>query len=483
MLEMLKSRAREAKIENIIPVLGTETDPRLPENRYMVLDRITPAAYDYAFYPSDLYYADVAKADGSFEDWNARKDGFHAGYFGEVRGEKNKNDPINFDQVDYMPELAVGRWPVSSSEQLRTIIAKTIAFEKGLAKAQEHPRAAFVAASGWVDARDNMNRMASSMPQGWRIEKRYDGSDRDKEPIPPATEKEVLGLLNSGVDLVVHAGHGTDTSWERCLFMDRLSQAHNASRLPVMVSAGCSTARLATLPPYEAYLGIDGVEHKGTNAGESFKEPPPPPSPYQKGRFSPPGLGKQLVVGKPDGTVAGCHEKMTIEQHRACSVDSGASAAKGKLEPHLAVIGIQRYDTQPGYKDDVADACDAGRHRRRIAGTLGSDFPGCSPRIQGEGHDPGFLRVAPNVDDDLVALDDWGTTDPEISFGRLSFDRLFGVEVVVGVSLPQRFARRQVVATQVSHSPVSVHAVLCDDRHDPRAVVIGEHRDISGRKR
>ena len=54
----------------------------------------TPAAFDYAFYPSDLYYADVAKADGSFDDWNARKDGFHAHYFGEVRGEKNKAKSI-----------------------------------------------------------------------------------------------------------------------------------------------------------------------------------------------------------------------------------------------------------------------------------------------------------------------------------------------------------------------------------------------------
>ena len=38
--------------------------------RYMVLDRITPAAFDTAFCPSDLYYGDVARKDGSFEDWN-----------------------------------------------------------------------------------------------------------------------------------------------------------------------------------------------------------------------------------------------------------------------------------------------------------------------------------------------------------------------------------------------------------------------------
>ncbi|HUR45897.1 MAG TPA: C25 family cysteine peptidase, partial [Candidatus Saccharimonadales bacterium] len=46
--------------------------------RYMVLDRATSAAFDYAFYPCDLYYADVARRDGSFDDWNAQKEGFHA---------------------------------------------------------------------------------------------------------------------------------------------------------------------------------------------------------------------------------------------------------------------------------------------------------------------------------------------------------------------------------------------------------------------
>jgi len=58
--------------------------------RYMVLDRITPAAFDYAFYPSDLYYGDIAKPDGSFYDWNARKDAFHASYFGEVRAKSTR---------------------------------------------------------------------------------------------------------------------------------------------------------------------------------------------------------------------------------------------------------------------------------------------------------------------------------------------------------------------------------------------------------
>src|ERR1022692_1767933 len=148
--------------------------------RYMVLDRVTPAAFDYAFYPSDLYYSDLAKQDGSFDDWNAQKDGFHAQYFGEVRGEKNKKDPINFDQIDYRPDVAVGRWPVSTPEEVRVLAAKSMAYEKSIL-AGTHPgmrKAALFHVGGWVDARSRLNGLAKNLPAGWKAE-RFFYSDKN----------------------------------------------------------------------------------------------------------------------------------------------------------------------------------------------------------------------------------------------------------------------------------------------------------------
>lgn len=110
--------------------------------RYMVLDRHTDPAFHYAFYPSDLYYADLAKDDGAFDDWNAVKDSFHAAYFGEVRGEHNKSDPMNYDQVSYTPEIPLGRWPVSTPEQVRAVAAKSIAYETRVRAESTKPRAA-----------------------------------------------------------------------------------------------------------------------------------------------------------------------------------------------------------------------------------------------------------------------------------------------------------------------------------------------------
>ncbi len=280
--------------------------------RYMVLDRADPKAFDYAFYPCDLYYADLAKPNKAFDDWNARKDGFHARYFGEVRGEKNKKDPINFDQVDYRPEVAVGRWPVSTPLEVTRVAAKSIAYEKTLlAGGRAHAReVGLLAVSGWVDTRGRLDGAAGRLAaRGWTVHKRY-YADRGRKPATPAPDKSaVLGLMQRGVGLICHTGHGSEYSWEGCFSTASLAKLKNADRLPVMVSIGCSTAHFAPLAPYAAYVDVDGKEHKGTTAGEVFTAPPPPPAPYQKGKYNVTGLGEQLLRRRPFGAVAyiGCN--------------------------------------------------------------------------------------------------------------------------------------------------------------------------------
>jgi len=275
--------------------------------RFMVLDRVTPPAFDYAFYPSDLYYSDLAKADGSFEDWNAQKDSFHAGYFGEVRGEKNKQYPINYDNIDYLPDIAVGRWPVSTIQELQIVIDKTIAYEAAFHSGSETNVAAFFAVGGWVDSRGLMAQFAARLSH-WQVEKRFYSDGPKTEGLPP-DHNQIRSILNQGASLVIHAGHGASDAWEKCFSLQDLDAITNSGRLPVILSVGCSTAYFAPLPPYGAYVDVDGKEHDGTDNHETFISPPPPPAPYQRGRFNPTGLGEQLLKRGPNGAVAyiGCN--------------------------------------------------------------------------------------------------------------------------------------------------------------------------------
>lgn len=279
--------------------------------RYMVLDRVTPAAFDYAFYPSDLYYSDLAKADGSFEDWNASREGFHADYFGEVRGEKNKDGPINHDQIDYLPDVAVGRWPVSTAKEVQLVASKTIAYETAvLAKNSSWlKRAALFAVGGWVDTRRLNDRLAAQLTNGWEVEKRYYSDAKRQSGTPPPDRKQLRALMNEGIGFALHTGHGQTTEWEQCFALRDLDRITNATKLPVIVSAGCSTAYFAPLPPYEAYTDVYGNSHTGSDRKEVFRAPPPPPSPYQRGRFNPTGLGEQILKRNENGGVAyiGCN--------------------------------------------------------------------------------------------------------------------------------------------------------------------------------
>jgi hypothetical protein len=278
--------------------------------RYMVLDRVTPAAFNYSFYPSDLYYSALAKPDGSFDDWNARKDSFHALYFGEVRGEANKTDPINYDEVTFHPDIAVGRWPVSTVDDAHNIAVKTIATERNVLSDADPGvrRAGFLAVGGWVDARALEDELAARLSSGWSVEKRY-YSDGRRQSAPPPDHAQTRMLFNCGAGLILHTGHGEANGWEECFSVRDLRQLTNSGFFPVVVSAGCSTAHFATLPPYEPYVDIYGQDHKGTDNHEVFTAPPPPPSPYQRGHLNAGCLGEALIRSATNGAVAyiGCN--------------------------------------------------------------------------------------------------------------------------------------------------------------------------------
>jgi len=270
--------------------------------RFMTLDRCTEPAFHTAFYPSDLYYADVAEADGSFDDWNAEREGHHARYFGEVRGECNKDTRIDFDRVSYVPELAVGRFPVSTRAELEAVVAKTIAW-----KATAGPAGALlVHADGWIDERARVEGFARTLASGgFAPELQLYGSGTPEAPVPtPAT---VLAGLRRAPLVAYHLGHGSEEAWHDCLGTAE-RDALAGERPLVFVSVGCSTAHFVVEPPYQTYLDADGLLHRGTNDGEIFSAPPPPPHCLQPARLDHTGLGERLLLMPRGGAVAyiGC---------------------------------------------------------------------------------------------------------------------------------------------------------------------------------
>lgn len=266
--------------------------------RFMALDRFTPAAANFAFYACDLYYADVARADGSFDDWNAHREGPFARYFGEVRGEALKSDPINMDAISYVPELAVGRFPVSTPEELRAVVAKTLSWvPRG-----EHA-SLWIHASGWIDERERVQRIVTQQGElGARTATQLFGG---ADALP--TRASVVAAWSGAVDTIYHLGHGSPATWEGCLALEDLGLLRERRPL-IALSAGCNTAEFCVEPPYHAYLDEHGIQHRGTNAGEVFAAPPAPPASLQPGPYDLTGIGEELVRAPSGGAVVyiGC---------------------------------------------------------------------------------------------------------------------------------------------------------------------------------
>lgn len=342
--------------------------------RFMVLDRATEAAAHRAFYACDLYYADVARADGGFDDWNGADPaaGGDPRYFGEVRGETEKAGPINFDRVSYVPELAVGRWPVSDVAALQAVVAKTLAW-----RPVEAPRALAVHADGWIDARETTQRMLDALAQaGFATARQFYGDDGG---VP--TPASVSGEVARGLDLLLHLGHGFAHGFDRC-FGPAEIEATRAARPAVWFSVGCSTASFCTEPPYAPYVDEQGIPHRGTNAGERFTSPPPPPACLQPGPLNATGIGEQLLRLPTGGAIAylGCN--------------TGAQPCAVTLQ--RAFVEALASDAQPPASAGRG-ATDATPHARRLLGpTIGEAWRTALARYWDDEHlatlrpDPGW---------------------------------------------------------------------------------------------
>lgn len=277
--------------------------------RFMTLDRVAAPAFDTAFYPSDLYYADLAHADGTFDDWNAAKDGGDGRYFGQVHGERHKDGPINRDGVSYTPEIACGRWPVSTPEQAADVAAKTLRHQAAVAadsaRAGSAAELRFFFSGGWIDNRERAAALRARLQAdgAWS----HDAHAWHEPGREPSTNA-VAAALADGAAALFHTGHGQPWGWEGCFDRNVLAAAPTTDAPPLLFSIGCSTAVVCAQPPYDGYRDDAGREHVGTNAGEVFTAPPPPPACLQTGPRNATSVSEEAVRRRDGGAIAaiGC---------------------------------------------------------------------------------------------------------------------------------------------------------------------------------
>jgi hypothetical protein len=107
-------------------------------------------------YISDLYYADIYKEGGVFEDWDANGNGIYAEWAGNVR-----------DELDLYPDVCLGRLACRNLHELRNVIDKIITYESSPAERSWFKRIIAVSGDGFLDQEDwNIQWDTTALPDG-----------------------------------------------------------------------------------------------------------------------------------------------------------------------------------------------------------------------------------------------------------------------------------------------------------------------------
>jgi len=94
-------------------------------------------------YLCDLYYADIYKEGGVFDNWDSNGNGIFAEWSGEVK-----------DELDLYPDVAYGRLACTSNKEAKNVINKIINYEKQTADPSWFKKIIVIAGDGFLDQKD-----------------------------------------------------------------------------------------------------------------------------------------------------------------------------------------------------------------------------------------------------------------------------------------------------------------------------------------
>jgi hypothetical protein len=286
---------------------------RLDGTRYVLLagdaDRF-PVRYIKAintewgtkWYPSDLYYEDLYDKNGAFDDWDADGDGIHA----EVDF-ANRDKPIQFniDKINIIPDVAVGRVPASSDEEIERYFKKVTDYEFAARESTcySHPspwarKALFIGGGDGFGDKSISNAHAVPLAQsGISVITRY------IDDLPwnaPGVDRpaEVRAILDQGVGFLHYYGHGNVGAFSGWLGLNDVRQLDNEHALPVVVAVSCYTARFHY--DLNDYLTILGSHWAGTSKIADR----PRPHPVQPTGCDKDSMAEEFLVKDTTGGIA-----------------------------------------------------------------------------------------------------------------------------------------------------------------------------------
>jgi len=169
---------------------------------------------------------------------------------------------------DLLPDLFVGRLPVSNKAELEAVIEKIILYERSPELGGWRRDLLFIGGIGEVFRTQSEQLITELVPPGFNPVRLYAYGDSPEEKPYSGGTQDLIDRLNEGVILVNFLGHGGGAIWSDAnLFrLEDIQWLNNFNRLPFVISLTCFTAAFDN--PYRSSLGEEllRAENKGAVA-------------------------------------------------------------------------------------------------------------------------------------------------------------------------------------------------------------------------
>jgi len=203
---------------------------------------------------SDLYYADIYDGQGSFCTWDSFEDGVYGGW-SHSAAFGTPDYPV--DQIDFYPDIYLGRLPCRNIGEVSKIVKKIISYEKTSADPSWFKKIVVVAGDPYDDQGTNylegelIGEKAIAYMSGFEPRKLF-SSNRDTNPEFTPLSANIIREINQGCGFLFFDGHGGPSWWNTFwpgsfdslienggISNYQFSQLQNGGKLPICIVGGC----------------------------------------------------------------------------------------------------------------------------------------------------------------------------------------------------------------------------------------------------
>ncbi len=257
---------------------------------------------------SELYYADLFKANGQFDDWDADGNQVYGEWWGPpAEGQAAQNfAQINQDQCDLRPDVAVGRVPASTEIEVARYVAKVFGYEIAQPGAWFNKALLFNGGTDHANDQGGLDWLSQHTLTGFDFIKCYrpSGYETMESSDKQATRQQWLDsinqALNQGVGFVACYDHGA--RWTCGIYGDWLIDSlHNEERLPVVFARACDTAKY--IQEFDYYMDTGGNLPQTTAPNTGWEDPRPEPMAIQPSTVDVESMAEAFLVRNLSGAV------------------------------------------------------------------------------------------------------------------------------------------------------------------------------------